>query len=388
MQRRLVAVLPHGHRVVPKRGVWLLRGLVALGLASVAFYFSWWREADRISSPILVPALALAASYQLSQLLGGWLLYLFARHRTPPPTPLRPASTDVFVTACGEPIDLVQRCLRAAVDMRGKHATFLLDDSSDPALARLAESLGAGYLTRPDRADAKAGNINAALKRTDGEVVVIFDVDHVPVPKFLERTIGHFSDPGVGFVQAMLSFGNASDSWVAQAAIETSLDLHNPTSMGMDGLESVTLQGSNALIRRAALDQIGGYQPGLAEDLATSIRLHAAGWRSAFVAEPLAPGLAPVDLAGWFTQQLKWARGVFEVLLTTYPRQFGRLTWGQRLSYAVRSTSHLIGPLVFVHLAVLVGALMTGERIVQASLQQYLLHCAPLAAAFRMPWVP
>ena len=166
--------------------------------------------------------------------------------------------------------------------------------------------------------DLKAGNINAALPRTDGEVIAVFDVDHAPEPGFLERSLGHFADPRVGFVQVMLTFANEKKSWFARAASESCLDFFNPTSMGMDRLGSATLIGSNALIRRSALESIGGYRPGLAEDLATSIALHAEGWKSAYVAEPLAPGLAPPDVAAWFTQQLKWSRGVFEILLTDY----------------------------------------------------------------------
>src|SRR5215210_8599968 len=134
----------------------------------------------------------------------------------------------------------------------------------------------------------------------------------------------------------MLTFSNGSESFVARAATETGIEYYNPTSIGADALGGVALVGSNALIRRTALDSIAGYHPGLAEDLATSVALHAAGWQSAYVPEPLAPGLSPPDVPAWFAQQLKWARGVFELLLTVYPRAFSRLTWGQRLSYAVR----------------------------------------------------
>jgi cellulose synthase/poly-beta-1,6-N-acetylglucosamine synthase-like glycosyltransferase len=148
--------------------------------------------------------------------------------------------------------------------------------------------------------------------------------------------------------------------------------------MGMDGLGSVTMMGTNALIRRSALLSIGGYQPGLAEDLATSVALHAAGWRSAYVPEPLAPGLAPPDVAAWFTQQLKWARGVFEMLLTVYPRVFKRLTWGQRLSYAIRMTNYWAGPFVCVHLLSTVAVLISGSSVAQADFQQYLLHLFPV----------
>jgi cellulose synthase (UDP-forming) len=166
---------------------------------------------------------------------------------------------------------------------------------------------------------------------------------------------------------------------VARAAGESSLDFYNPTSIGADGIGSATLIGSNALIRRKALEAIGGYRPGLAEDLATSIALHAGGWRSVYVPEPLAPGLAPADVSGWFTQQLKWARGVFHVLLTDYPRLFSRLSWGQRLSYLIRTTYYWIGVVVAVHLAFTVAMLLGGSAVARVSFRDYLTHIAPLA---------
>jgi cellulose synthase (UDP-forming) len=273
---------------------------------------------------------------------------------------------------------MIEQTVRAALSMDGEHRTYLLDDANDLACAWLCDGLGAQYLTRSERIGAKAGNINAALPRTDGDIIVIFDIDHVPQPDFLTRTLRHFADPEVGFVQVMLTFSNQNESWLARAAAETSLDYYNPTSIGMDVLRSATLMGSNALIRRTALEGVGGYQPGLAEDLATSLALHAAGWRSRYVAEPLAPGLAPATLLAWYTQQLKWARGVFEVLLTALPQVFAKLNWGQRLAYIVRTTKYWIGPAVLLHLVISGGALLFATAPTQALVQDYLLHLAPL----------
>lgn len=359
-----------------------LRGivLVLFGVLVLGFYYSWWFIEGRLASPWLVIGFIFALLYAGMQVFGSWLLYLATHHQPDigcPPT-ADELTVDVFVTACGEDYAMVEQTLAAACSMRGHHQTWLLDDGGEPALAQLARRLGAGYLTRPDRKDAKAGNVNAALARTYGEIIVIFDIDHSPRPDFLEQTLACFTDSKVGFVQVMPTFSNGKDSWVARAAAETSLDFYNPTSKGMNGLNSVTKMGTNSLIRRTALDSIGGYQPGLAEDLATSIALHAAGWDSRYIAEPLAPGLAPSDLSAWFTQQFKWARGVFEVLLTTYPRSFASLTWGQKLSYAVRTTKYLIGPVICIHLLVTIAVLF-GDNIAQANLRQYVLHFFPLA---------
>ncbi len=362
---------------VKRRDVWLLRVFIAIAFVALLYYYTWWRSAGILVSL----SLAFTAVWALIQLAGSWLLYLNARQYSAPPNAIDRPTVDVFVTAYHEPYSLIQRSLSAACAMRGAHHTWLLDDGADSALSRLATQLGVGYLTRDDRRDAKAGNINAALAQTEGAIVVIFDADHAPTPDFLERTLGNFADPAVGFVQVMLTFGNGGQSWVARAGGESSYDFYNPTAKGADGLGGATLIGSNALIRREALASINGYHPGLAEDLATSIALHSMGWRSVYVAEPLAPGLAPPDLSAWFTQQLKWARGVFEVLLTDYPRLFGRLTWGQRLAYGVRLTYYWIGLVVGIHLCFTLGALFGRTNNAGTTFQGYLIHIAPLAMA-------
>lgn len=357
--------------------------LVTIGVLTLSYYIFWWINHLSWTSPWLLLGFVPMLAYGIIQILGNWALYLATHWRsTFPILPIpEDKSVDVFVTACGEDPALVERALAAAVAMRGEHNTWLLDDGNDPRLATLASKLGAGYLVRNGRNDAKAGNLNAALARTSGDIVVIFDIDHAPRPDFLERTLGYFRFPMVGFVQVMLTFENQADGWVAAAAADTSLDFYNPTAIGSDGLQSATLIGSNALIRRDALDSINGYQPGLAEDLATSIAIHAAGWRSVYVAEPLAPGYAPPDMAAWFTQQLKWARGVFELLLTDYPRRFPQLPRSKRAAYAVRMTYYWIGPVVFLHLLATIIALFSRNEATLATFQSYLRHLAPLGLA-------
>ena len=348
-----------------------LRLLILAGLGIVVWYLGWWFEDNRVASPWLVAGLLAAAVYHWCQLLLAWLLYARACRRPDPPPPSRALSVDVFVCACGEDPALVLDTLAAAVRMRGPHRTWLLDDSRDPRLARGAAELGAGYLTREGNRDAKAGNVNEALKRTRGDILVLFDADHRPEPAFLERSLGWFRNPEVGFVQVMLDFSNEDESAVARGSAGSAEDFYAATSMGMDRLGCATLVGSNALIRRSALESIGGYRPGLAEDLCTSVHLHAAGWKSVYVAEPLAPGLTPAELPTWFRQQLKWSRGVFEVLLRDLPRLWRRLRPGQRLSYLVRCTYYWVGLLVAVHLLFSILYLLAGERVATLRLEGY-----------------
>jgi cellulose synthase/poly-beta-1,6-N-acetylglucosamine synthase-like glycosyltransferase len=382
-----------------KRSYWFEMLLGIGSVLAILYYVRWWATDERLQSPLLLLVLGAALVYIVCQMVGSWVLNLAARFAPPPPAPSPKLTVDVFVTAYREPLEMVRHALAAAMAMRGEKQVWLLDDGQDPALAELAQQLGCGYLTRTDRRHAKAGNMNAALPRTNGEIIAIFDIDHAPRPDFLERSLGYFDDPQVGFVQVMLTFRNFTESWVARAATESSLEFYNPTYLGADRLGAATLMGSNALIRRTALESIGGYQPGLAEDLATSLALHAAGWRSAYVGEPLAPGLSPSSLAAWSVQQLKWARGVFELLLTGLPRAFGKLTGGQRISYLVRMTKYWIGPAIFVHLLATIAVLFWGDAPTRMAFHQYLQHLAPLVlidaairsyalSRFRHPEVP
>ena len=363
--------------------------LLLTGFVTVVYYFSWWFQGSRIDSVPHAVALVAAALYQGMQLFLWWFLYWEAEGRRAPPIP--PAASpeqlaaipavDVFVPVYREPYHVVEAALRAARDMKGPHRTVLLDDDRDPEMRSLAALLGVGYRVRSSNKDAKAGNVNAALADSTAEIVVIFDVDHRPKPDFLAKTLGHFRDPRIGFVQVMLTFDNEQESWVARAASESTIDFYNPTCLGMDAVGSATLIGSNALIRTAALRQIGGYRPGLAEDLATSVALHAAGWKSVYVHEPLAPGLAPGDLASWFAQQLKWSRGVFEVVLVDYPRLWRRLTTAARACYVVRGSYYLLGIVVAVHVWVTSAALLLGQASAEADFASYVQHALPLLVA-------
>jgi cellulose synthase (UDP-forming) len=353
--------------------------VVILGFVALIYYFSWWSYESRLSSPAYALWFFAALLFTIFQLLCVWAIDLAAFRR---PQNRRASvnhlTTDVFLTTCGEPYDLVERSLSAACNMRGNYRVWLLDDGHDPQLKKLADALGTGYFTREDRQDAKAGNINAALARTTGDIVAIFDVDHVADPKFLERSLPLFAESDIGFVQVMLTSKNEDESVIAHAAAQATLDFYNPISVGSDRLGAATLIGSNALIRREALASIERYQPGLAEDLATSLALHAKGWRSAYVHEPLAPGLAPPDLAAWFTQQAKWSRGVFEVLLTAFPRLCHRLTLGQFISYGARMTYYWLGLAIAFHLFLAILGVWDSELLPAEVYNGYLKRLLPV----------
>jgi cellulose synthase (UDP-forming) len=355
----------------------ILATAVAVGVASSAVYFRWW-IAYGTGELALLP---FAGFYVVAQVYCAWFLYLSVA--VPPARSAPPGlAVDVLVPAYDEPLELVERAVAAAVAIRYPHRTYLLDDAGDPRVAALAARVGATYLARGDRGGAKAGNVNAALARTAGEFVAVFDVDHIPEPDFLDAVLGHFGDPAIAFVQSRVAFRNREESFVAGATASQADDIYGPTSMGMHGAGAAVVWGSHTTFRRRALESIGGYQTGLAEDLLTSMRLHAAGWRSVYVPTVHAHGLVPGDLRALVTQQLKWARGVFEVLVAVFPRLARRLAPGQQAAYLVRLTYYLVGPAFLVHALFALGALFADREPPRLALAGYLLHALPLAVAF------
>ena len=358
----------------------ILQCAIALGATTSAVYFAWWFEAGRLTHPVWVVAFLLTAVYVTLQIYFAWYVYgaIVAPEIPRPPPDL---SVDVLMPVYDETVELVEVSLRAAVAMRYPHRTYLLDDAHDPRFADLAARLGAGYLTRDGHQDAKAGNVNAALAQTHGEFVTIFDVDHIPASDFLDAVLGAFVDANVAFVQGGVSFHNRDDSLVARATIEQAYDVYGPTSMGMNSCGAAPVWGSHTTFRRAALEDAGGYQPGLAEDLHTSIRMHALGWRSVYLSSVHASGLVPSDLRAFTMQQRKWSRGVFGLLVDVYPRLLRKLSWPQRIAYLVRGTYYLIGPLFALHAFLAVYTLLFGGPAAVDGFAEYLLRALPLAAS-------
>jgi cellulose synthase (UDP-forming) len=124
---------------------------------------------------------------------------------------------------------------------------------------------------------------------------------------------------------------------------------------------------------------IGGHGIGLAEDLVTAIRLHADGWRSVYVPVVVSRGLVPEDLGSFYRQQLKWARGVYEVAFTELARLAGRLTWRQRLSYLTIGTYYLFGVTTPLFLVIPYLFLWTGVQPAMMSFAEFLTVSAPVA---------
>ena len=357
---------------------WLVAVLLFLGLQSVAYFGQWWFRLEHVNNAALFVLLSTATWYGISRLLVGWYNAFHIEQPEPidAPPDLRVA---IFTTSSpGEPYDMFVRTLAAARDVRYPHTTYLLDDTRDPRFAELAREVGAVHLEIIGVPGAKAGKINRALELTDEEFILVLDPDHIPFPNFLERVLGYFADESVGFVQVSQAYYNSPQSFVARAAAEQTFAFYGPTMQGMYGTGTTVAIGANCTFRRKALASIGGHGLGLAEDLVTSIRLHAAGWKSVYVPEVVSRGLVPADLDSFLRQQLKWSRGVHDVLFHEYPRAFRRLTAHQKISYLMIGSYYLVGLTTLIYLSIPLIYLWLGAQPAVILLSDYVQHALPI----------
>ena len=295
----------------------------------------------------------------------------------------RPPTIDVFVTACGEDDALVLRTARAARDLQLHHRTFVLDDGRSDVLQERCLAEGIGYLRRPDRDHAKAGNVNAALARTDGEFVVVLDADHVPDPDLLLELLPAFVDADVAFVQSP-QFSTNSDNLIAVGAAEAQRIFYELVCPGKNHFNAAFCVGTNVMFRRAALDEVDGIHIGSnSEDIWTSIDLHERGWRSVYTPRVLARGLAPDDIGAFFKQQFRWASGGFEVLLRgpVFRRGRGGLTLDQRLQYLFVGTHYLTSLAMLVFMLLPATYLMFGRMPLQVDGLTWAAHYVPFFAS-------
>ncbi len=256
----------------------------------------------------------------------------------------RRVEVDVFITVYGEPLETIERTVRAALAMRGEHVTWVLDDGRSDAVRELCARLGARYVRRLSSNGAKAGNVNHALSITRGDFYVILDADFVAEPDFLYETVPFFIDPAVAFVQTPQAYGNLH-TLISRGAAYMQQIFYRFVQPGRNSFNAAFSVGTNVIFRRAAIDDIGGmHTDSKSEDVWTSYELHQAGWKSVYIPVTLAIGDAPETIEDYSKQQLRWATGGFEILLKANPlNPMRKLTPDQRVQYFVTATHYLVG---------------------------------------------
>ncbi len=348
----------------------LLRALALAALLWGVGYLAWrvgWSGEG--ASPLAFGMLLATEIYGLWALANlTWFSWSRPAVTRPPSTP--GYSVDVYVCTYDEPTEVVAATLAGCRALAYPHTTWLLDDGKRPEMRELAELAGAEYLTRPDNAHAKAGNLNAALPRTDGDLVLMLDADHVPMPDALDAMVGYFDEPSVGLVQSPHDFFNHDSVQHYMVGRHEQSLFYRVVCPGKNRHGAAYWCGSAALVRRQALLGIGGVATEtIAEDFHTTIRMQRHGWETRYHDEVLVQGLAPHDLDGYLLQRDRWARGNLAVFtLPESPLRARELRPAQRLSYFASLAAYLAPPMRLLLLLTLALVLWTGELPMKISI--------------------
>ncbi len=320
-----------------------------LTLLSGALYLSWLGH-QAIHLRTLTTWLFLGtelAAYALLIILSldVWRLRF---HRPEGLAPDAAHPVDVFVTCCGEPLEVIRTTLTAVKRLSYQPVTvYVLDDGGDPRIEETANTLGFQYFSRPrqglNRVDAKSGNLNFGLGLSRGEIILVLDADQVPQPDIISRMIGFFRLPRVAYVQSRQEFllPDGDPFYNRDDVFYEAIQLSN------DQANAVISCGSGVLYRRQALMEIGGFATwNLVEDFTTSYELVSRGWKGIYFPYSLSRGLAPDNLPGVFQQRYQWCLDTMRLFFWDNPFRKAGLTLSQRLHFSIPMLAYAISGLV------------------------------------------
>lgn len=330
--------------------------LMLLSLVTTVRY-GWWRihmildfftdeSNHRITiSAVLMMILFSAEAYTMLIMVLGYMQTVAPLGRKPISLPADPSlwpHVDVLIPTYNEPLSLVRYTALAAVYLDyppDKLHIYILDDGTREDFRLFCKEADIGYIVRKEHNDAKAGNINHALTQMNSSLVAIFDCDHVPTRSFLETTVGWFlADEKLAILQTPHFFYSPDPferNLLQYKTIPNEGELfYGVIQDGNDLWNATFFCGSCAVIRRTALDEVGGIATQtVTEDAHTSLRIQRRGWDTAYINIPQAAGLATGTLSAHVGQRIRWARGMIQILRTENPLFASGMKLTQRLCY-------------------------------------------------------
>ena len=285
---------------------------------------------------------------------------------------------DIFISTYNEPPEILRKtiigCKHMEYPNKNKVHIYLCDDNRRIEMRALAEELGVHYFDRPDNKGAKAGNLNEALKRTNSPYIVTFDADMIPRREFLLKTIPYFVDAEkinqglpkekqlpLGLIQTPQSFYTPDvfqHNLYSENRIPNEQDFfYQVIEAAKTSSNSVIYGGSNTIIARRALEDIGGfYTESITEDFATGMLIESSGYASLGLSEPLASGIAPSTFQEHIQQRTRWGRGVIATAKQLKLIRRRKLSFTQKMSYLssvlywfspIKNLIYLLSPLLF-----------------------------------------
>jgi|SRR6185369_4865076 len=380
----------------------LFKGLFSMGLILSTVFGLFWFQSSHIpqnfsgSLHVLDIALFIVLSYvvwyQIINELFSWFTASSMKH--PRYIAPYPGKKVAFLTAFvpgKEPYDVLEKALKAMVEVDYPHETWLLDEGNDDEAKRLCALYGVKHYTRKGiakyntegglfKAKTKAGNYNSWYDQfgKNYEFVAQIDVDFIPKKNFLIKTLGYFQDAQVAFVGSPQIYGNKDESWIARAAAEQAYNFYGSMQKGFFGSDMQLFIGANHVVRVAAHNTIDGYSGHIVEDHLTGMKFYAKGWKSVYVPEILAVGEGPTTWDAYFSQQMRWAYGLIDILFTQSPKLFGKMKLKHALNYFLLQQYYFYGIAQVLGIVLLTLYFVFGVQSTQMELKGLLPTYIPL----------
>ena len=247
---------------------------------------------------------------------------------------------DIFICTYNEDLSILKDTFNGCknIDYPRKNI-YVLDDGKRDSVENLAAEYGFNYISREDNTGFKAGNINNALKQTNGELIAVFDADHIPVSTFLNELVDFFMDKKVAVVQTPQHFYNLDP---IQKNLGISKYVNNEQDLFFRVLEpsfscsnATLVAGTNFVIRRKNLEELGGMpEDSITEDINMSIMLEQSGSKVRFYNKPLAVGLSPESFKDYIIQRMRWAKGTIQIFINKKSKNYiNKLKITQKIPY-------------------------------------------------------
>lgn len=329
------------------------RRIALLGVILIIARYLHWRLGNTVpwgetyGMAIYMQTVAVIELLWVTEIVHAFSFFWSSGARTPGPRRfgalperLREASVAVFIPTFNEGPEILERTILASrrLDWDGEVTVYVLDDGRRPWLGEMCARLGARWITRADNKGAKAGNINHALDKTDGEFILMLDADFLAHPDAIRRLMPVMAESRVAIAQAPHHFYNEDP---VMRSLGTGRHLGDDQSLFFDRILPARDRGgfsffcgTCALIRRVALVESGGLPSGsVTEDILLSVHLRQRGWETRCIEQRVATGLAPETLQALFVQRCRWARGAIQLLYLRTGLLARGLGLRQRLAY-------------------------------------------------------
>ncbi|WP_373412773.1 glycosyltransferase [Enterococcus faecium] len=330
--------------VFAKRNDWVKQLFSKITIVFLLIYLVWrlFFTIPLDSSISLVFGVILYVAEFIGLFVYGFFIYLFSNKLT---EDYAPSNTDngnfepsvaAFICTYNENIKLVIATALAVKALKYPNKKiYICDDGHRDELRKMADQYNLGYLSREGNKHAKAGNINYALSQTSSDLILLLDADFIVKKNIIYEAINYFQNPKVALVQYPQTFYNKDPFQLLRKSF------YNEQELFMRFLEPALARenalihiGTNAIIRRSALEEIGGIPTkSITEDMATGMLLQNAGYETIFINKAYALGITPYTAKELASQRTRWAQGTKQIFDYFKPRKLKGLSVMQKLCY-------------------------------------------------------